>query len=103
MPDQHRTSRNRPLFLLSAARDNGDLVKAACGGCSKPRWYRPADLITLFGDIPCELLEARMPCERCSHPLRISVTHPSAAERETIRVRRLERVWAVRKAEWREE
>lgn len=103
MPEQHRPRRGLPPFLLGAARDNGSLIHARCGGCSPARYYLPADLIELFGDIPVESLEYRMRCEKCQALLSVCTMHPTAAERMNIRLRRLDRVWTVRRASWRSE
>lgn len=102
MPAQYRPRRGLPPYLLSAAHDQGALFKATCG-CSRPRWYVPADLMTLFGDIDCSMLDQLMPCGECGSSMRVSVFHATAAERQQIRVQRLERVWTVRRASWRTE
>ncbi|WP_127523655.1 hypothetical protein [Mesorhizobium sp. Z1-4] len=104
MPEQHRQRRGLPPYRLSAARDQGALFKAVCYcGSGRARWYVPADLITLFGDIDCSSVGALMRCESCREPMRVAVQHPTAGERQAIRVRRLERVWTVRRAKWRVE
>lgn len=102
MPEQYRPKRNLPPYRLSAAHDQAALVRAVCY-CSRPRWYVPADLITLFGDIDCNELERRMPCGKCRSEMRVEIRHPTAAERQRIRVMRLDKVWTVRRASWRRE
>ena len=104
MPEPYRPKRGLEPYMLSAAVKNGNLAEARCGGCSPPRWYDIGDLLKLYGDIPAINLEAVMPCETCGQRgMRVNVTSPIAADRQKIRVRRLDRVWWVRKTKWVEE
>jgi uncharacterized Zn finger protein len=89
--------------MLSAAVRNGSLVEARCGGCSPARWYHPADLIRLYGDVPALNLERLMHCGACGSLMSVRVTTPLAEERQKIRLRRLDRVWWVRRVSWRDE
>lgn len=101
MPEPYRPNRGLPPFMLSAAAKNGSLVKASCVGCSPPRWYLPADMIRLFGDIPAINLERKMRCRACGADMDVRVTSPLPEERQKIRLHRLDKVWWVRRASWR--
>jgi len=103
MPEQHRPPRNHIPLKLSAAHRNGSLIEAHCHGCSPARYYLPEDLMRLFDDIPVFELRYRMPCERCGKEMNVATKNPTAAERMQMRVRRLDRVWTVRRASWRVE
>lgn len=100
---KYRPWRDGPLFKISAAAGNDSLIKAYCPACPPARWYHPDDLITLYGDIPVASLHTKMRCGRCRNSMRVDIETPSAAERQKIRVRRLNRVWWVRRASWRYE
>jgi hypothetical protein len=89
-------------YMLSEAAKTGSLVEVRCSGCSPPRWYLPADLITLYGDVPCLNLDRMMRCEKCRRYLSVKVTMPTAEERQNIRVRRLDRIWWVKRVSWRD-
>jgi uncharacterized Zn finger protein len=100
MPEQYRDKRRMQPFMLSTAVQNRSLVEARCVGCSPTRWYEPADLITLYGDIPAMNLKYLMRCQHCGTEMNVQVTTPTAYERQQIVVRRLEKVWWVRRAKW---
>lgn len=89
--------------MLSSAAQQGSLVKARCAGCSPTRWYHPADLVKLYGDVPATNLESLMHCGACGARLCVDVTSPTAEERQAIRLRRLDKIWWVRRVSWREE
>ena len=90
-------------YMLSEAAKNGSLVEARCYGCSPVRWYKPDDLIVLYGNIPALNLERTMRCGKCGMLLSIKVTVPTAEERQKIRVRRIAKIWWVKRVAWREE
>jgi hypothetical protein len=98
MPESYRDKRGLPPYLLSAAVKNGTLIEAKCCGT---RWYVPQDLITLYGDIPVMNLERHMRCGKCRELMRVRATSPLAEERQKIRLRRLDKVWWVRRASWK--
>lgn len=102
MPEPYHYKGLPPLMLSDAVR-NGSLLKLRCVGCSPARWYHPADLIQLFGNIPALNIERKMKCPACGgHPF-VEVKSLSAEERLQIKVRRLHRTWWVRRVVWREE
>lgn len=103
MPEQHRPKRGAPYMLSQAARNAGTLVKASCGGCSRPRWYHPQDLLTLLGDMPTLNLELAMKCEACGQGLDVDVTTPMPEDRVKLTLRRIDRIWWTRRVRWREE
>lgn len=103
MPESHRPKRGLAPYMLTGAVRNGALVEAKCPGCSPPRWYLPDDLIKLFGDVPCLNLERIMHCGKCGLPVTINVTVPPADERQRLRIRRLDKVWWVKRVSWRDE
>ncbi|MGE3365574.1 MAG: hypothetical protein AB7I34_19235 [Rhizobiaceae bacterium] len=103
MPENYRPKRGLAPYMLTGAIKNGALVEVKCPGCSPPRWYRPEDLMTLFGDVPCINLERIMRCGRCGLHVTTRVTVPTGEERQILNIRRLDRVWWVRRVSWRNE
>lgn len=103
MPEEYRTKRGLQPLMLSDAVRNGTLLRIRCVGCSPAKWYEPSDMIKLFGNIPALNLEREMKCEACGgHPY-VEVRSVTAEERQQIKMRRLDRVWWVRRVCWRDE
>lgn len=79
------------------------LVRAKCCGV---RYYRPDDLIELFGDMPVLALESRMVrCEQCDSRdlMTIRLVHLTAEERQRAHVRQLVGVKTIKRPVWRDE
>jgi hypothetical protein len=98
------SGREKPsAWTLSKADESGQVVRISCVHCHLKRWYAPADLQQLLGDIPAGAI--RMRCERCRKTewIRASFERPSAAERQAIKLRRLAGIKMVRKVIWRDE
>ncbi len=102
MPEKPPSRLDKPLLLSQAVRTRS-LVRANCTGCSPARWYHPEDLLTLYGNIPAINLGMKMKCGRCGSFLTVRVDTPVAEERQKIRLRRLDRIWWVRRVSWRDE
>ena len=103
MPEPYRPKRGLQPYMLSSAVRDGCLVETKCVGCSPARWYRPEDMVKLFGDIPAVNLERVMRCEKCSSNLYVSVTVPLPEVRAKIRIRRIDRIWWVKRVSWKYE
>lgn len=91
---------------LSDAHASRQYVKVKCGLChGAARYYYPADLVRLLGDVPVLSLRDVMRCEKCGRRqyLDIDVLSASAAERATFRVRRLVEVKVKKLPVWRED
>ena len=102
MPEKRPSRLDKPLLLSDAVR-NRSLIRAKCAGCSPASWYDPQDLIALYSDMPIANLDRVMRCQSCGAFLNVKVTTPTAKERQGIRLRRLDRIWWVRRVRWREE
>lgn len=78
-----------------------------CRYCKTARLYRLADLKRILGDIDCDAITDRnvWRCTKCqkTHTIDFALAYPSAAEQQTMKVRRLDRIDYVRKIIWREE
>lgn len=104
MPDQPPGHR-KIIWLLSSAHDAGQLVRVSCGYHDDRRYYRPADLIQIFGDIDVNRLGRLMKCERCGRRDNIDVEARllPAQERDRITVRRLVEIKIRKLPVWRED
>jgi hypothetical protein len=72
---------------------------------SRKRFYYPADLIQLLGDVECYHLETLMSCERCQCGDEISarVFIPITADRQKMKLRPLVAFKIRRVPVWRDE
>jgi uncharacterized Zn finger protein len=103
MPESHRARRYNAPLMLTEASSAQSLVKATCSGCSPTRWYDPGDLVRLYGDVPAMNLSRMMRCGRCGDHLHVEIRSPDPAERQRIKVRRIDSIWWVKRVRWRED
>jgi predicted metal-binding protein len=105
MPEQY--PKNRPpneSWTLSRAHDVAQIVGVRCGHCPGKRFYYPADLIQLLGNVECFHLETLMSCERCHRGDEISArVFIPLAERQKMKLRRLVAIKIKRVPVWRDE
>jgi hypothetical protein len=98
------SGKQRPsTWTLSKSHDASELVRAWCAHCNIRHHYYPAELRRLAGDVPAAAI--RMRCTKCGSTewMRVTFECLTAAERQTIRVRRLVGIRMVRKVIWRDE
>jgi hypothetical protein len=83
----------------------GQLVRITCQFCRITRYFEPADLEQVLGDVAFRQALGAMRCEKCRRRDYIvgALTIPTAEERAAIRLRRLVDVRYVRKVIWRDE
>ncbi|MEO4000288.1 hypothetical protein [Mesorhizobium sp. CAU 1732] len=88
--------------MMSNVGDDGMLVRVQC---CHVRYYRPEDLIALFGNFQAVKIERYVrTCERgCSRGFHVDFSLPSAAERQAIRVRKLKEIKLIKRPIWRDE
>lgn len=91
--------------MLSDADRSGRLILISCHYCKRSLIYMPADLRRLLGDIEVDDVADQMKCSGCKqkHTLKVELILPSATERQGKMIRRLEKVYYVRRAIWRDE
>src|SRR5262245_48494106 len=100
------SGRPRPsAWTLSKAHDAGQLVRVRCQHCNIRRYYEPADLQRLIGDVGVDQVAGGMRCENCHKTEWLAATfcHLSGAERAAVHVRRLAKIKMVRRVTWRDE
>lgn len=103
MPEPYWPKR-RGSFTLADAHRLGYLVRIHCRYCKTQRHYVPDDLRKVFGSIEVHDVPYQMRCAKCrnTHTLDIETLPPSAAERQTLVIRRVEKIYYVRKVIWRD-
>lgn len=104
MPEAARPPRHRPKHPLSAAHAVGQLARVRCLFCRVTRYYSPDDLRQLLGDVGIDEVAGRMRCDTCGRKdyLDATLILPTAQERQTIRLRRLEGIRTIRRPIWRD-
>jgi len=92
-------------FNLSDADGLGHAAVVRCGLCVVKRYYRPEDLMKLFGDIPCMDVESRMRCESCGRKdyLRVRIETLMAEEMAKAQFRRLKGIKLLKRPIWEDE
>jgi hypothetical protein len=103
MPDPYWPKR-KGSFTLADVHRLGYLVRITCRYCKTGRNYVPDDLRTLFGPIEVDDVPYQMRCAKCGkrHTLEIETLSPSAADRQTMIIRRIDKIAYVRRVTWRD-
>ncbi len=96
--------KHQNAYLLSSAHANGSLLRIECRRCRVTRFFVPSDLARVFGDIEVDDVARKMRCEKCGEKwsMRISMELPMAAQRATMTIRRLDRIYHVKRVTWRD-
>ena len=98
-------SRNDRGPILSDVDRWGNHIRVRCSWCRTTRFFLPADMQTLFGDIEIDHLDRKLTCGKCGrrdyvHVNSISLT---AQQKANTTLRRLEKIKMVRRVGWRDE
>lgn len=104
MPEPYWPKR-KGSYTLFDARKNDSLARIACRYCKRTHNYTLDDLRTVFGDIEVDDVVLQMRCSGCHnrHTLAIELISPSAADRQSMTIRRVDRIYYVRRVTWRDD
>jgi DNA-directed RNA polymerase subunit RPC12/RpoP len=105
MPEQpDKWPRGVPWTLMNA-HNAGQVARITCRHCNIKRYYKPAELREVYGNVPIAALRANMRCVACgkSEYIDAELTHLNAEEAVTVRLRRLVEIRFVRRVIWRDE
>lgn len=96
--------KHKHAYLLSHAHANGSLIRIECRHCRIVRFFEPLDLKQVFGNIEVDELAEKMCCGRCRERwwMRVNQELPTAAQRMTMTIRRLDKVYHVKRVTWRD-
>lgn len=105
MPEPYWPKRKGSYTLADAARTGDRLARVACRYCKRVRWFRLDDLQTVLGNIECDDVAHMMKCAGCNkrQTLELRIESPSAADRQKMTLRRVERIYYIRRVVWRDE
>jgi len=107
MPEKTHLSYKERQYTLTRAIGNGArLVHVACKRCKLKHSYLIEDILTLVGDVPVHSLSRYFRCDRCRNKdyMTAEVGWIYAPDHVgKLNVRRIKRVYYVRKVEWKEE
>jgi hypothetical protein len=99
--------KHKNAYLLSDAESNGSVAFMRCRYCKIERYYLLADLRKLFGNIECDDVTDKQVwrCSNCRKTRTVVMTlaYLSAAQKQGMTLRRLDRIEYVRKVFWRDE
>ncbi|MBO6539869.1 MAG: hypothetical protein JJ969_10755 [Rhizobiaceae bacterium] len=97
--------KKKGTFSLSDVHRLGHLLRISCRYCKTLRHFTPDDLRRVFGDIEVDDVIYQMRCSECrkTHTLDVEMVSPSAAERQRITLRRVDKIDYVRRVTWRDE
>lgn len=104
MPEPYWPKR-KGAYLLSDAHALGHLARIECRYCKIARLYSLDDLRQVLGNIEVDDVAHAMRCQKCGEKrtLRIDTILPGATERQGMIIRKLEKIYYVRRATWRDE
>lgn len=92
-------------YPLSRMVEHRLLLRVQCHSCRRVSYYRPEDVIQLFGDVDVNSLQRRIKCGRCrsNNFLHIETFQPAGSDLSGIRVRRLVGIKLLRVPIWKED
>ena len=103
-PGRMHTYRDSQIPKLLAAHEAGQFVRVSCRACKVTRFYLPADIEKVFGNLNVFELDGRFRCEKCGTKEDVSVAFANlvAGERPGMTIRKLERIEMRRVPVWRD-
>ena len=80
------------------------MARITCRYCKRVNYYVLDDLTRLVGDIECDDVTYKMRCTKCGgkETLELDLEDPPAAKRQTMTIRRIERIYYIRRVVWRD-
>lgn len=87
------------------AHNAGQVVLIRCRHCNIKRYFKPAELREIYGNVPVEALRGKMTCQKCrmSESIDAELLHLVGEEAVKVRFRRLVGIKFVRRVVWRDE
>ncbi|MBZ9921591.1 hypothetical protein LB579_28245 [Mesorhizobium sp. BR1-1-7] len=80
-------------------------MRLRCGHCNIKRFYKPAELREVVGNITIDEVRAKVRCQTCGEKrsMNAELFHPVGQELQTICFRRLVEIRWERRVIWRDE
>lgn len=92
-------------WTLMHAHDAGQIARIWCGHCNIKRFYKPAELREVIGNVTIDEVRANARCQACGKKdyMRAELFHAYGQELVTIRFRRLKEIRWEKRVIWRDE
>jgi hypothetical protein len=81
----------------------GFTIRVYCPYDKRERYFLPEEMKVLFGDVECDDLRFMLKCSQCGGRVDVKTENLSAEEKQKGVMRRLVKVYYVRRAMWRDE
>ncbi|TGQ20034.1 hypothetical protein [Mesorhizobium sp. M00.F.Ca.ET.217.01.1.1] len=105
MPEQPEKWPRGAAWTLMHAHDAGQIARISCGHCNIKRFYKPAELREVVGNVAIEEVRAKARCQACGRKefMHAELFHAYGQELVTMRFRRLKEIRWERRVIWRDE
>lgn len=87
------------------ADDAGQVAGIRCARCSVTRYYKPAELREVIGNVTIDEVLEKVRCQECKSRdwMSAHLIHPTGEQAHTIRYRRLVEIRWEKRVSWRDE
>jgi hypothetical protein len=105
MPEQPEKWPRGAAWTLTHARDAGQVAGIRCARCSITRYYKPAELREVIGNVSIDEVRDKVRCQECKSGewMSAQLFHPTGEQAHTIRYRRLVEIRWEKRVIWRDE
>lgn len=105
MPEQPDKWPKGVAWTLMHAQDAGQVAGVRCGHCNIKRFYKPAELREVIGNVTIDQVRKKIRCQKCGKQewMSAELFHPSGEERQVMRFRRLIEIRWERRVVWVDE
>ncbi|MET3593270.1 putative nucleic-acid-binding Zn-ribbon protein [Mesorhizobium shonense] len=105
MPDQPEKWPRGAAWTLTHAHDAGQVTGIRCARCNVTRYYKPAELREVIGNVTIDEVREKVRCQKCGSRewMGAELFHPTGEQAHTIRYRRLVQIRWEKRVIWRDE
>jgi len=105
MPEQPEKWPRGQAWTLTHAHDAGQVAGIRCLRCSVTRYYKPAELRDVIGNVTIDDVREKVRCQQCKSRewMSAQLFHPTGKQAHTIRYRRLVQIRWEKRVIWRDE
>lgn len=91
MPEQPEKWPRGAAWTLTQTQDAGQVAGIRCARCSVTRYYKPAELREVIGNVTIDEVRVKVRCQECESRewMNAQLFHPTGEQAHTIRYRRL--------------
>jgi len=106
MPESYyKPGREVAAWTLRKAHDAGQVVKISCSHCHIRRFYKPAEMREVAGNLSADQMRHKVRCEKCRKKdyMDVEFVRLTGQEAQDVRFRRLVEIRWERRVIWRDE